>query len=102
MPEDMTPSPEDAEPAGSTDTVPLSALGMPDEKEQMQPPAVGDEVSYQVVGKVTSISGDSAIIERTSINGNPVGDTDADDTGDTEDSLGATAGAMDNSQFGSR
>ena len=55
------------------DTVPLSALGMPDETEQLTPPEVGDEVNYSVAGKVVSISGQNAVIARTAINGQELG-----------------------------
>lgn len=89
---DMPPSP-DIEPAGNTDTVPLKALGMPDEKEQMTPPEVGDEVSYQVTGKVTAINGGLATIERMTINGQSVDDGDGD-TGDTEEALQNDAKGM--------
>jgi hypothetical protein len=60
--------------SGQTDSVPISALQMPDDQEQMQPPEVGDEVNYQVAGKVVSIDGDTAQVKRTSINGQPVDD----------------------------
>jgi hypothetical protein len=66
--------------SGQTDSVPLSSLAMPDDSEQMTPPAVGDEVNYQVAGKVVSIEGDIAQVQRTSINGQPVkGDGDGDE-----------------------
>lgn len=63
------------------DTVPVAALSMPDESEQMTPPEVGDEVTYQVTGKVTAINGEIATIERTSVNGQEIGsaEPDADD-----------------------
>jgi hypothetical protein len=54
--------------------VPLSALSMPDDQEQMTPPAVGDQVSYQVEGKVTRIEGDEAYVQPTSINGQALPD----------------------------
>lgn len=96
---DMPPVP-DAEPAGSTDTVPLALLSMPDDTEKMQPPAVGDEVNYQVTGKVTAINGGNAVIERTTINGQPVDDNDGDTPPDDEAGLQAQAGAMDNKSYG--
>lgn len=55
--------------ADNVDTVPLDALSMPDDQEQMQPPEVGDVVNYQVTGKVAAIEGNQAKIQRTSING---------------------------------
>jgi hypothetical protein len=57
--------------------VPLDALAMPDEQEQMNPPAVGDSVSYQVEGKVVRIDGKNAYVEPTAINGQPVADDEA-------------------------
>ncbi|MDE2020040.1 MAG: hypothetical protein KGJ13_06880 [Patescibacteria group bacterium] len=60
--------------AENVDTVPMAALAMPDDQQQMQPPEVGDEVNYQVTGKVVSIEGDFAKIQRTSINGQEIPD----------------------------
>lgn len=60
-------------PGCERDTVPLGMLAMPDEGEQMTPPEVGDEVSYSVTGKVVSVAGDNAVIERKTINGKDVG-----------------------------
>lgn len=57
---------------GMEDCVPLDALAMPDEQEQMQPPSVGDEVNYQVTGKVTRIEGENAYVQKKSINGQEV------------------------------
>lgn len=54
------------------DCVPVSALAMPDEKEQMQPPAVGDKVSYQVDGTISRIEGENAYIKKTSVNGEEI------------------------------
>ena len=64
---------------GKVDTVPLQMLSMPDDQEQMQPPEVGDVVNYQVTGKVTAIEGDSAIIQRQSINGQELPSEDDDE-----------------------
>lgn len=83
-----------AAPAPSNvDTVPLDALQMPDEQEQMQPPEVGDEVNYQVAGKVVSIDGNMATIQRTSINGQEVQGADADEANE-----GPEAGGDDEAQ----
>lgn len=54
------------------DCVPLSALNLPDDTEQMQAPEEGDKVQYTVEGTVTRIEGDNAYIKRESINGQPV------------------------------
>lgn len=72
---------EAASSAQNVDTVPLDSLAMPDDQEQMQPPEVGDEVNYQVTGKVVAIEGNVAKVQRTSINGQevPGQDDEADD-----------------------
>lgn len=57
---------------GGEDCIPTDALAMPDEKEQMQPPEVGDEVNYQVTGTVTRIEGDNAYVKRKTVNGQEV------------------------------
>lgn len=54
------------------DCIPVSLLAMPDEGEQMQTPAVGDKVSYNIDGTVTRIEGDQAYIKRDAINGQKV------------------------------
>ncbi|HEX3625135.1 MAG TPA: hypothetical protein VH280_06905 [Verrucomicrobiae bacterium] len=78
----------------NTDTVPLTMLAMPDDQEQMQPPEVGDVVNYQVTGKVVAIEGDCARVQRQSINGqelqNSQNPSDDDDENDN-DSQGANA-----------
>lgn len=85
----------------NTDTVSLASLSMPDDKEQMTPPAVGDEVNYQVTGKVTAINGDMATIERTSINGQDCGC--ADEGGEpAEAGLQAEAQQLDTKGFGAQ
>lgn len=86
--------------AANVDTVPLNMLEMPDDQEQMQPPEVGDEVNYQVAGKVVAIEGGTAKIQRTSINGQELKDQDGDDddTGDGSQSQGGEAGPDDDLQ----
>jgi hypothetical protein len=79
----------------TTDTIPLNALAMPDDQEQMQAPQVGDEVNYQVTGKVVSIDGNTATVQKTSINGEPVGSDDeerSEPQGDTDDEDAEAAG----------
>jgi len=66
--------------ANNVDTVPLSFLSMPDDQEQMQPPEVGDVVSYQVTGKVVAIEGNMAKVERQSINGQDLPDAEPNET----------------------
>lgn len=70
--------PSDLTGDNAPDNVPLSALAMPDDTEQMQPPEVGDEVNYQVTGKVISIEGDVAQVQKTAVNGQPVGGNEDD------------------------
>jgi len=57
---------------GGLDCVPLSALNMPDDQEQMQAPEQGDKVTYSIEGTVEKIEGDEAYVKRESINGQPV------------------------------
>jgi hypothetical protein len=54
------------------DCIPISYLSMPDDQEQMQNPEVGDQVQYNVEGKVTRIEGDNAYVQKTAINGNKI------------------------------
>lgn len=81
---DQTPTPPqpgepdgDETPMGENQIcVDLSALSMPDEQDQMQPPAVGDLVQANIEGKVDSIQGDKAYVTMTAVNGQPVEDED--------------------------
>ncbi len=91
-----TPAVQKAESGGSAsmeDCVPMDALAMPDDKEQMQPPSVGDNVQYNVEGKVTRIEGNNAYVQKTAINGQKVEDnpTVPDEGADLE----ASANEMD-------
>lgn len=65
--------------------VPVAALAMPDDQEQMAPPEVGDKVSYQVEGTVTRVEGDEAYVQPESINGQEVGPKEAEPTPDEQD-----------------
>lgn len=56
--------------------VPLDALGMPDDTDQMAAPEVGDVVSYTVEGKVTRVQGGQAYVMPESVNGKPIGQPD--------------------------
>jgi len=78
--------------AARQDTVPVGALAMPDEREQMTPPEVGDEVSYQVTGRVTAINGELATIERATVNGQEIG---GETLADEESLMAAEAARMD-------
>lgn len=80
------------------DCVPLQALEMPGEDEQMNTPEVGDPVNYQVEGKVTRIEGPNAYIKRTTVNGQPVSKegemTNDDDSQSEREQLYAMAEGM--------
>jgi len=84
LPEGKEPDAAAGAMASPTDTVSLDALSMPDDQEQMQPPAVGDEVNYQVTGKVVSIQGNVVTVQKTAVNGQDV-DGDNDSQSDAQD-----------------
>ena len=68
------------------DSVPLAALAMPDEGDQMQPPVVGDVVNYQVTGKISRIEGGQAFVSKQTVNGQEIhAEPDADDAGGPSD-----------------
>lgn len=50
----------------------LASLAMPDDQDQMQPPAIGDKVQASIEGEVSRIVGDKAYVTMTAVNGNPV------------------------------
>lgn len=52
--------------------VPLSALQMPGEDDQMTTPSVGDKVQFQAEGTVTRIEGDEAYVKPEAANGKPL------------------------------
>jgi len=69
------PEPDADEMGGMSDNeicVDLQALAMPDEKDQMQPPAVGDKVQANVEGTVSRIEGDKAYVTMEAVNGQKV------------------------------
>lgn len=68
MPEAETPP----MPSGSEDCVPLDALSMPDEKDQMQPPTVGDRVDYSKSGILSRIEGGNGYVTVDKVNGQDV------------------------------
>ncbi len=68
LPEETAEAPTSG---GNEQCVPLDALAMPDEGEQMTPPAEGDPVSYTVEGKVTRVTGNMAYVKVETINGKP-------------------------------
>ena len=80
------PTPASAAPAAPAGIpVPLSALAQPDDKEQMQTPAEGDTVSLQVDATIISVQGETAMIQPTAVNGQPLdkaGEQTPDNEGD--------------------
>jgi hypothetical protein len=84
---------------GTRDTVPADLLAMPDDSEQMTTPEVGDEVTYTVTGKVVSIDGGNAVIERRTINGKDLAASQPPQS--PEIGLEADAAAMDRGGYGS-
>jgi hypothetical protein len=62
--------------------VPLSALAMPDEGDQLANPEEGDKVTLQVEGKVGRIEGENAYITPETVNGQPVSKEAEPDAGD--------------------
>jgi hypothetical protein len=66
--------------------VDLQALAMPDEGDQMQPPAVGDKVQANVEGTVSRITGDKAYVTMSAVNGQKVAEA-APAPGDEEANL---------------
>ncbi len=77
--------------------VPLEALQMPDETEQMTAPEVGDVVDYQVQGKVTRVEGGMAYVQPMSINGQDLDDKDGDEG--PEDSTAGAPEAQDAADY---
>lgn len=55
-------------------SVPLAMLATPDDKENMETPAVGDAGTCTVEYTVDSIDGQNATITPTAINGKPLGE----------------------------
>lgn len=57
---------------GGEQAVPLGALAMPDDQQQMTPPAAGDVVTYEVQGKVQRVEGETAYVAVEKVNGQDV------------------------------
>lgn len=76
--------------------VSTDALAMPDEQEQMEPPAVGDTVSFTVEGKVSRVEGGNSYVTPEMVNGKPVA-AEAGEAAPPDDMGGLTemAGQMD-------
>jgi hypothetical protein len=83
------PEPDGDEMGGMAENelcVDLQALAMPDESDQMQPPAVGDKVQANVEGTVSRITGDKAYVTMSAVNGQKVAEA-APAPGDEEANL---------------
>lgn len=52
--------------------VPVAAVSVPDQDEQMAAPEPGDTVRYEVEGKVNRVAGGHVYVEPIAINGQPV------------------------------
>jgi hypothetical protein len=52
--------------------VPLDALAMPGEDEQLTNPEPGDPVTFNVGGKVSRVEGSNAYVTPETVNGKPV------------------------------
>lgn len=94
----MPPQDGDEISASGEQAVPLALLSQPDDQDQMTTPAVGDAVSLQVDATISRISGGTAFIKATAINGKPLNEAGKDaptpETDDTEDSLRGEAETM--------
>jgi hypothetical protein len=66
------PEPEGDEGGSMEMCVPLSSLGQPDEQDNMQPPAVGDPVTFTTEGTISRVEGDNAYITPTAVNGQKI------------------------------
>jgi hypothetical protein len=93
------PMPEPAAPAApsTNDTIPLDALAMPDDSEQLVNPEPGDVVSYTIEGKVVSVDGNVAVIQRQTVNGKALEATPQPE--DDMAGLEAMAGQLDNERI---
>lgn len=56
-------------PASTEQCIPVEALAMPDDKEQMATPEPGDLVTYEVQGKVSRVEGGMAYVSPEKVNG---------------------------------
>lgn len=86
----IMPTPEpDGDEMGSNGEicVPLQALAMPDQQDQMEAPVMGDKVQANIEGTVTRIEGENAYLKLDAVNGQKLdkeqtpSDTDAPDAG---------------------
>lgn len=93
----MTDAPAPAAANSSEQCVPLSALAMPDEGEQMANPAPGDTVNYEVEGKVTRVDGKMAYVQPVKVNGQDM--ADSEDEGNEPDEGKPTEEQQDASDY---
>lgn len=67
------PEPPAGDQGGSMEMcVPLTSLGQPDEQDAMQPPAVGDPVTFTTEGTISRIEGPNAYVAPTAVNGQKI------------------------------
>lgn len=78
-----SPSMPEMKHSGKEWCVPVSALQMPGEDEQMNSPTVGDKVSFHGEGTLTRIEGEEAYVKPESANGKPM-TTEAKSVNDDE------------------
>ena len=90
----MTPSPM----ISNEQCVPLEALAMPEEGDQLANPEPGDLVSYTVEGKVTRVEGQKAYVEPETVNGKPFAKDEAPPA--AEEAGGYAALETEAGQFG--
>jgi hypothetical protein len=77
--------------------IPVAALAMPDESEQLVNPERGDRVTYTVEGTLDRIEGDKAIVKVDAVNGSSVADAEPKESERYED-LTSEATEMDQAQ----
>lgn len=88
----LPPMPAEAAPGELS--IPVGAVAVPDEGEQMVNPEPGDKVTLQVEAEVVSVDGERAIIRPTSVNGQPLDEAQPEgdkleDLQESAESLGA-------------
>lgn len=72
--------------------VPVAAVSVPDEGEQMAAPEPGDTVRYEVEGKVDHVAGGHVYVDPATINGQPMTEKSAEPVADELAAMQADAG----------
>lgn len=65
--------------------VPVKALAVPEEGEQLVAPEVGDRVSYTIEGKVTRVEGEQAYVQPETVNGEAIADAKPEPTAEQQE-----------------